>query len=43
MTVVEPVVVLMDHQVLLVLHPGGAAGGAGGVRVATDVNPLSSH
>ena len=34
-----PVVVLRDHQVLLVLHPGGAAGGAGGVGVGTDVYP----
>ena len=43
MAVVEPVMFLMDHQVLLVLHPGGAAGGAGGVRVGTDVYPLSPH
>ena len=37
--VAEPVVFLGDHQVLLVLHPGGTAGGAGGVGVGTDVYP----
>ena len=34
-----PVVILRDLQVLLVLHPGGAAAGAGGVGVGTDVYP----
>ena len=39
LTVAVPVVLLRDHQVLLVLHPGGAAGGAGGVRVVTNIHP----
>ena len=38
-TVLEPVVLLRDHHVLLVLHPGGAAGGPGGVGVGADVYP----
>ena len=37
--VAEPVVSLGDHQVLLVLHPRGAAGGAVGVGVRTDIYP----
>ena len=36
LAVAEPVVILVDHQVLLVLHPGGTAGVARGVRVGTD-------
>ena len=40
LSVPEPVVILRDHQVLLVLHPGGAAGVPGGVRVGTDINPV---
>ena len=39
-TVSEPVVSLRDHQVLLVLHPGGATGGAVGVGVRTDIYPV---
>ena len=39
LAVVEPVVFLGDHQVLLVLHPGGTAGGAGGVGVGTHISP----
>ena len=35
-----PVVFLRDHQVLLVLHPGGATGGAVGVGVRTDIYPV---
>ena len=40
LAVAEPVVILGDHQVLLVLHPGGTAGVARGVRVGTDINPV---
>ena len=39
LAVAVPVVILRDHQVLLVLHPGGAAGGAGGVGVGTHISP----
>ena len=39
LAVAEPVVILGDHQVLLVLHPGRTAGVARGVRVGTDINP----